>query len=57
MKNTKTKLLGLTLSASFVLSSLAPAVASASAEDVSTSNYAVTQIDPSAINPEKSKML
>ncbi|RGB76387.1 CAMP factor family pore-forming toxin [Anaerococcus nagyae] len=55
MKNTKTKLLGLTLSASFVLSSLAPAVASASAEDVATSNYAVTQIDPSAINPEKIK--
>ena len=53
MKNTKSKLLGLVLSASFVLSAAAPAVASASAEDVVTTNYAATQIDPSAVSPEK----
>jgi len=55
MKNTKSKLLGLVLSASFVLSAAAPAVASASAEDVVTTNYTATQIDPSAVNPEKIK--
>ena len=39
MKDTKTRLLGLTLSATFILSSLAPAVASASEEDVTHASY------------------
>ena len=42
MKDTKTRLLGLTLSATFILSSLAPAVASSSEEDVTHASYPVT---------------
>ncbi|SUU92076.1 cAMP factor [Anaerococcus octavius] len=53
MKNSKAKILSLGLSASFVLSAMAPAVASANAEPVNTSYY--TQINPNAVNPEKIK--
>ena len=53
MKNSKAKILSLGISASFVLSAMAPAVASANAEPVNTSYY--TQINPNAVNPEKIK--
>ena len=51
MRNTKIKLLAMSLSASFVLSSVAPSLASASAMD-STTNTNYTQIDPNAVSPE-----
>lgn len=51
MKNQKTKLLAITLSASFVLSSMAPALASANSMDLAASST-YTQLDPEAINPE-----
>lgn len=51
MKNTKTKLLALGLSASFVLSSVGPGVAFASEEKLATSSY--TQIDKDFVSQEK----
>lgn len=51
MKNKKRKLLSITLSASFVLSSIAPATAKASSIDMTQSSYYVN-LDPDTVNPE-----
>ncbi|WP_151409387.1 glycogen/starch/alpha-glucan phosphorylase [Anaerococcus sp. Marseille-P9784] len=51
MKNQKSKLLAITLSASFVLSSIAPATAKASSIDMAQSSYYVN-LDPDTVNPE-----
>lgn len=51
MKNTKIKILGMALSASFVLSSVAPTLSSANALNTpATTNY--IEIDPNAVSPE-----